>query len=208
MRASLPWPAGRRQMGLTLLETLITLVLIALVSGLIAQALFQIARIELRMQNTQLPTQLEALRRVWVQQSLESLMPGVAGTAERFNGGRRELIGLSSQAPVVEGGGGPQLMRLSLKFDANQGLTHLLLRPAASGTEVVLLSWPGDAGGWAYVDAQGQSHGQWPPEGAGFAPLPELIVLDGGGVQGWLLAVRPLASAQALEKRIDASSLP
>ena len=53
------------QQGLTLLEVLVTLVIMGLVAGIVSQALFQVARIEQRLAGTQLLAMNETLRLEW-----------------------------------------------------------------------------------------------------------------------------------------------
>lgn len=216
-----PAPSGQR--GLTLLETLVTLVLVALVAGLMSQGMFQVARIEQLLQGQQLVGQLETLRRVWVQQALEGLMPGATDSSERFTGNAIELTGLSSLLPLGESQG-PVLMRLRIDFDPGLGQSRVLLsrveplsRPA--GPPVALLQWPGQRGSWRYLDESGSWQPQWPPlsfsapsatSTAARKPdaLPRLIALDPGQGEAWLVVARPQASAQALGQRIDRDKLP
>ena len=51
----------RAARGMTLLETLVTLVIVAMVAGLLSEGLFQVARIEQRLGGAQLQAQIERL---------------------------------------------------------------------------------------------------------------------------------------------------
>jgi len=203
-----------RQAGMTLLETLVTLVIVAMVAGLLSEGLFQIGRIEQRLGGAQLQSQVERLHAIWVQQALEGLMPGAKDSPERFRGAARELAGLSTQLPVPQALG-PQPMRLSLRFSPDAGVTELLLSFGLDGLppqEAVLAQWPGDRGALRYQDPAGTWLAQWPPalDGAAQPPsaLPQAIALDRGEGQGLLLVARPAARAEPLGQRIDVEKLP
>lgn len=207
---------AKREAGMTLLETLVTLVIVAMVAGLLSEGLFQIGRIEQRLGGAQLQAQVERLHIIWVQQVLEGLMPGAKGKPERFRGSARELAGLSSQVPSSQALG-PQPMRLSLRFSPDAGMTELQLSFGLDGQsprEVVLAEWPGDSGVLRYQDPTGTWLTQWPPaleRGTGAlqpSALPQAIAVDRGEGKGLLLVVRPVARAEALGQRIDVEKLP
>jgi len=202
------------QGGMTLLETLVTLVIVAMVAGLLSEGLFQIGRIEQRLGGAQLQAQVQRLHAIWVQQALEGLMPGVKDTPQRFRGSARELSGLSTQLPSAQALG-PQPMRLSLRFSPDAGETELVLSfglDGQSSQEAVLSQWPGDRGSLRYQDAAGAWLVQWPPAlGAGALPLsalPQAIAVYRGVDQGLLLVARPAARAEPLGQRIDVEKLP
>jgi prepilin-type N-terminal cleavage/methylation domain-containing protein len=206
-----------RHRGFTLLETLVTLVLVAMAAGLIAEGLYQVALVERRLQGTQLPDQIEALHRVWLQQSLEGLLPGPKDGSDKFEGSPRELKGLSTLLPAHTSSG-PQALRIGLSFNRESGQTELQIAYALPGmteTKSVLARWQGDSGAWLYQDSHGEWQRQWPPlagmvagRAGSMDALPSLIALDRGGELGWLVVARPLASSQALGQRIDLEKLP
>ncbi|MDN3920970.1 prepilin-type N-terminal cleavage/methylation domain-containing protein [Roseateles violae] len=200
--------APRWMAGFTLLETLVTLVLVSMVAGLMSQALFQVARIEQLLQGQQLAGQVETLRRIWVQQCLEGLMPGFAETADRFRGDERQLSGVSTLLPLVASRG-PNRMRLQIRFDEQRGRSELQLSVGEVGSPpAVLMDWSGQRGAWRYLDDAGDWQSQWPPAFGRPQALPRLIALDPGANEPWLVVARPQASAQPLGQRIDPETLP
>jgi len=203
-------PGGHAQQGLTLLEVLVTLVLVAIVVGVMSEGLFQVARIEQRLQGSQLPAQLQRLHQLWLQQSLEGLMPGAKDSEERFRGGEKELSGVTTVLPA-DRGMGPQAMRLQLRFDAVTGETEVRYSSGLAETaqqDAVLAHWPGDRGSWRYLDVKGEWHSQWPPALGVAESLPQLIALDMGGESGPLLLARLMVSAQTLGQKLDMEKLP
>lgn len=202
--------------GLTLLETLVTLVVVAMVAGLLSEGLFQVARIEQRLGGAQLQAQVQRLHALWVQQALEGLLPAPLDRPERFRGSPRALNGISTLVPTADGMG-PQAVQLSLQFEAQTGVTELRLShgidPQGLGEGVVLARWSGDSGVLRYQDSGGAWQAQWPPSQDGDlripAALPQAVAVDrgtaGGGV---LLVARPGARGEPLAVKSDIEKLP
>lgn len=206
-----------RQRGLTLLETLVTLVIVAMVAGLMSEGLYQLGHIERRLGSAQMQAQLQRLRLLWVQQALEGLQAGRQDTPEFFRGGPQRMQGVSSVLPQAELRG-PLPMQLTLVHRAEQGYTELTLAYGAPGgaqTTAVLAQWRGDAGRFRYLDQQGQWVAEWPSQGAG-SPLPagadppllpRAVAVHGQGDE-LLLVAAPQATPQPLGKRIDLDKMP
>ena len=210
--------APLRWHGLTLIEMLVTLVIVALVAAILAQALQQLARVERLLEGGQLRSVAEGLRADWVRSALDSLVPGTV-EGERLQGDERELQGYSTDVPARPAAG-LALLRLRFRTDNTSRTTQLELLPAARGFEdvppVILLSWAGTAGRFRYLDQQGQWSERWPPALAtgALAPrapapqrLPRLIVLETGLDGQHLVVASPHASAQALPTRAQGEAM-
>lgn len=175
-----------RNYGFTLLEMLVTLVVVSLVAGVLSQALFQLSRIERLLEGGQLRSMADAVRANWVRSAIESLLPGEAGSSDRLSGSERELEGLSADVPMLPAPGLAKL-HLRLEFDAAAGTTQLQLLDSAvflgkeANAPVVLLSWPGREGRFRYRDDAGMWHENWPvPLQSSESGLPRAIVLETG----------------------------
>lgn len=204
-----------RYRGFTLLEMLVTLVLVGLVAGILSQALFQLSRVERLLAGGQMRSMGETVRLEWLRLALASMQAGEQGSPERFAGDARMLSGLSSAVPGYPSPG-LATMQLKLRIEPNLGVTELVLirhssrdsgvldSGGSSGDETILLSWAGQKGGFQYQDAAGLWVDSWPPSPVGVeAPpaLPRLIRLETGLAADLQLLVAPLAVDTAVPSR-------
>lgn len=201
--------ASVRQRGLTLLETLVTLVIAAMVATLMAEGLFQLGQVERRLGTSQLQARLERLHVLWLQQCLEGLRAGERGTPDEMRGEPRKVQGVSGMLPTVEPAG-PMPVTMALAYSQATNQTELTLavgppdRPVQSA---VLARWPGDAGHFSYLDLRGEWVRDWPPMMANAPLLPRAVAVHGAG-DAVLLVAAMQASAQSLGKRVDIDKLP
>ena len=201
-------PHARRDHGFTLLEMLVTLVVVSMVAGLLGQALFQLSRIERLLEGGQLSSMANAVRANWIRSALEALLPGEPDSRERLTGSERELEGLSADVPMLPAPGLAQL-HLRLAFDATAGATQLQLldsfatQALGASAPVVLLSWPGREGRFRYLDDAGVWQDNWPVAlKAGVAGLPRAILVETGLPTLPALVAAPRASqTPALTRR-------
>ena len=205
--------ASRCRSGFTLMEMMVTLVIVSLVAGLVGQALFQLSRVERLLEGGQLRSMAASVRAQWVRSAIESLLPGEAGSADRLRGSERELQGLSTDVPMLPA---PGLARLHLRlvFLEPAGVTQLHLlaaEPVQGGAQaepVVLLTWPGRDGRFRYLDALGEWRGDWPaPLGPPGAALPRAIALETGLPGMRLLLATTRASEVTLPTRAQLESM-
>lgn len=195
----------RRSRGTTLLEVLVTLVIVSLVAGVATQALTQLARIEQLMSGAQLSSMADSVRLEWVRAALEGLMPDDRlEDALKLGGDAHRLDGRSAAVPQWPAPGISEL-HLKLVYDDAQDQTRLDMTPEApAGTlaqPVTLLRWAGREGRFRYLDAKGDWHDEWPVMGAGSTGalplLPAAIALETG-----------LPDAHVIVAALRLSSLP
>jgi prepilin-type N-terminal cleavage/methylation domain-containing protein len=156
-----------RARGFTLVEMLVTLVLVALVAGLLWQALATVARLEATLARTRTLGDDDALRRAWVELALGGVMTGTAADPVRFSG-RDDGLTAYSTMPPWPGSLGPEAMTLAIERGGVGGVgggsgERLLARRGSDGEPVELWRWPDPGGRFDYLDADGRWHGRWPP---------------------------------------------
>lgn len=186
-----------RARGFTLVEMLVTLVVTAIVSTLLWQALAQVARFEIRLRDQRELASRDMLRRAWIDRALSGVMSGPTGDPRAFRG---DALGFEAYmtmppSPVLHG---PVWVRLRLQ--RNGDLTALR---QADDEEPPLWAWPGE-GHFDYMDAQGAWTSTWPPDEERAAALPRAIRLQ-GAPGGPLLVALPTRQNPML-RRIDLTS--
>ncbi len=197
--------------GFTLLETLVTLVIVSLVAGLLSEGMFQLARLERQLGSGRLTAQLDGLHRLWVQQTIEALQPAAQDQPGRFVGTARSWAGLSSGLPLDERLG-PRLAQMELVFVSETGETELRLRhalvPNTQGDAVALARWPGDGARWRYLHPAGQWYDSWPPAMDKAPLLPRAIALEQGEGRGLYVLAMVQSTGQPLGQRLDVEKQP
>lgn len=160
--------------GFTLVEVLVVLVITALVSTMLFQALAQVYRLQGRFGEQLSQSRMGAMRADWFRQVLQGLQTDYPDGKQRFAGSSQRLEGLSATA-LVEGGGAPQWLTLEVAPATGGGSE---LRYTAGSRQVVLLQWAGSGrSGFAYLDDAGAEHADWPPQEAGKWPQVPAAVL-------------------------------
>lgn len=175
-----------RSGGFTLLEMLMAILLVAAASGLIAQTVFIVLRLEERLAGTQDWQQEQRLREAWLRDALAGLMATPASDPIRFRGDSTWLTGYTVSPPWPQQDIGPSVMTLRL-IDRN-GHTTLRVEPwqnAIDGWD--LLQWTGRQGRWGYLDETGTWQARWPAGKYGDASrLPLAIRLEGPWALPWV----------------------
>lgn len=172
----------RRQHGLTLLELLVTLVIASAAMTVLAQAVWQVYRIEAALADERMRGQTLLLRTEWIRHALNGLQAGDNAGRGRLRGNERELSGTTSSPIGNEAGGYGELV-LRLRFDIAAGSTvleHVRRDAPLRETAQVLLRWPGDQGRFVYLRRDGSQERQWPPALGVQERLPVAIVVETG----------------------------
>jgi general secretion pathway protein J len=199
---------SRSQRGFTLLEMLVSLVIVAMVSTLVFQAMRQVARVEQVLEESGSAGQQRLVRREWLRGLLTAALPEQVNQPVQFKGTALEMSLMSNHRAD---GLGTVLtpMRLQIHQSDSQGRSELRLFTAPedrlSLTEpkppVVLFTWTGTAGKFSYQDDKGVWHAQWPVNSEASKRLPTLLRIDLGEEAGGLLLAAP-ASTEAPRVRL------
>lgn len=196
----------RTATGFTLLELLVTLVVLGFVTAILAQAMGQFFRIDRLLATRALPAQAEAVRIDWIRQALNALQPPDVTGRYGLRGSARHLEGTSGN-PLADGPAGFGQVDLTLSFDADAGETTLLARLAGRSQPVALLKWSGDLGRFNYYDLKGNRLEAWPPGLGAHDPLPATIVLETGLDSPAVIVAAPLISNEEHPSRQEVEGL-
>lgn len=195
-----------RHRGFTLVEVLVVLIITALVSTVLFQALAQIYKMQGRFGEQLEQSQGGAMRVDWYRQVLQGLVTDFPDGKQRFSGRRQHLEGLTATALTVSGGA-PQWIKMDLISHATGGGE---LHYHSGEKEVQLLNWDGSGlAAFSYLDDNGLVHDQWPPEETGAWPqLPAAVLLNVPTLRGqevWVAAPRASREAKSRSFVLGAS---
>lgn len=198
--------AGARILGFTLMEMLVTLVVLSLVMGILGTAMHQLGRVERQLGEERMQASAAALRVEWLRALMQGFMPGDSSAGERFTGTESELEGLSVAVPRY-----PRAtlnwVRLALRYNESTGSTELWMREGRPQPlmlkplpELLLLQWPGRRGRFRYQGPDEVWQDRWQPAGNTLAlPRQVLLELDLPGVRQ--LLAHPQADVSGMPSR-------
>lgn len=164
------------QLGFTLVEMLVVLLIAGMASGLLFEAAAQLMGMQARLERQLTRLRGDGLRADWLRQVVQGLQPDYADGKEIFKGSPRGFSGLTTN-PLSAGYSASQPFAVTLTHDAAQN--RMLLGYGSGSSASVLLSWPGDQGRLRYLDDRGEAREDWPPPLGRWPQLPRAITLEG-----------------------------
>lgn len=151
-------PASRTSAGFTLLETIVTLVIVSMIVVVLMQALQQALGLRMRLLRHERETRTAVLEEQWFRDSVASAiadLPDALGSME----GTPAAVALVSAAPLS--GPGMARVRWSLRrVDGGFALDYA----EAGGTPMTILPGPMTDASFAYLDADGRWLREWKVE--------------------------------------------
>lgn len=186
--------------GLTLMEVLVTLVLLSMLGGILWQALSQMARLERNVAEGGFDGQTDALRLQWVRTLLEAAQPLDSQDPDRFTGQAALIQGVSTDVP-----GWPVSFAapftLKLEHESATARSRLTLgvgrsRSIQSPPGVTIVEWTGPPGRFEFMAEDGTWHDRWPAQRLQPAArvLPALVAIHTGSPAGKLWVVQTRTS--------------
>ena len=167
-------PGVRDQKGFTLIEILVVLIISALISGILFQALEKAYRLQARFGTEIFRVQQGQMAVGWYRQTLQGLYPDQPDGRHVFHGTDHEISGLSNN-PLSDNYGTPTPLGWQIRNNRQQGTTELIYTEQKQ--ETVVLNWRGGEGRFVYIDEKFVSHDSWPPPLGQFPQLPLQIQL-------------------------------
>lgn len=174
----------RAQAGFTLLETIVTLVIVSLIVVVLMQALQQALGLRTRLLRFERETRMSTLQEQWFRDTVSSAMvdlPDALGTMQ----GDASKFALVTAAPLQ--GAGPERIAWSLQAE---GGMEAVVYTAPGGAPLRIVGGLRDAA-FSYLDGDGRWQARWRQE-PGRPPLPRMIRLAASTSTGHLLWLVPI----------------
>lgn len=168
--------------GFSLLETLVSLVIVALIATVMMQSLFQVLGLRERVLRHEAEARQAALQQAWFRDSVAAL---VAEMPERQGGFRGDPEGWSGTS--LAGPSGAGLRRIEWRLTGLPG--RRVLQLSEDGGPALTIRAVGDRARMRYLGPDGAWQTAWPVTDAASEPLPRAVRLDdpdeGHGLLWW-----------------------
>lgn len=168
-------PVPRRAAGFTLIEVLVVMIMLAMISGVLFQALERAYRLQERFGQTLFSVQQGQMVADWYRQTVQGLYPDHPDGANVFEGKQQELTGLSTN-PLSDDYGMPTPITWKLRSQPESGTMDLVY--ADKKKETPMMSWRAKEARFVYLDAEQKPHESWPPRLGLFPQLPSQIQIQ------------------------------
>ncbi len=172
--------SASNQAGFTLIEVLVVLIIVAMVSGILFQALERAYRLQERFGTELFSVQQRQMATDWYRQTVQGLHPDYPDGRSLFQGNEREFSGLSSNA-LGHDYGAPTPITWKIRNHRQSGTSELVYLEEKQ--ETLILTWHGNAAHFIYLDEKQVTHESWPPPLGLWPQLPkqiQLVTQDGG----------------------------
>ena len=158
--------------GFTLIEVLVVLVMAALVSSILFQALERAYRLQSRFGSELFKVQQGQMAEDWYRQSVAGLYPDRADGADLFRGKAKDFAGLSS-TPLSESYGAPTPISWKIQAGSDGDTRELVY--VEDKKQTLVLVWKSKQASFVYIDSEKAPHNTWPPPLGLFPQLPTQI---------------------------------
>jgi prepilin-type N-terminal cleavage/methylation domain-containing protein len=165
--------AGRRaELGFTLLEVIVVLVITSLTSVVVLQGLSLVmtSRASLNMALSDLDQR--TLLRARILTPIQGLVPDFDNGEFAFSGTENQITGLTI-TPLLGQSGRPTPFTLTLSYDTGENL-NVLSYQESDGGQIAIARWQGERAKYRYIGQDGTWSDAWP--GALPPPLPGTFI--------------------------------
>ena len=169
------------QTGFTLVEVLVTLVLLSMVAAVVFGSLGQVLDSRARLRPYLDQSEETAIVASWFRQTVQALIADYETGKNRFTASANAFSGLTG-SPLLEPAGTPTAFTWALNYDLASNLTVLEYSEKPSDT-VDIARWSGKDAVFSYYGQDQEWRRVWPPTDLGTSTtamqLPKLVRLGG-----------------------------
>ncbi|MBV8505275.1 MAG: prepilin-type N-terminal cleavage/methylation domain-containing protein [Alphaproteobacteria bacterium] len=169
------------QTGFTLVEVLVTLVLLSMVAAIVFGSLGQVLEARSRLRPYLDKSEETALVASWFRQTVQALIADYDTGKNRFAASANAFSGLTA-SPLLGPAGTPTAFTWALNYDPASDLTFLEYREKPSNT-VEIARWSGKDAVFSYYGQDQEWRRVWPPTDLDTTTtvmqLPQLVRLGG-----------------------------
>jgi prepilin-type N-terminal cleavage/methylation domain-containing protein len=173
--------SSHAQHGFTLVEVLVTLVLLSMVVAIVFGSLGQVLDARSRLRPYLDKSEETTLAASWFRQTVQALIADYDTGKNRFAATATTFSGLTA-SPLVGRAGTPTAFRWALKYDPSLDSTILEYSEASANT-IQIARWNGHDAVFSYYGQDKEWRPSWPPadlDGSQGRPqLPQLVRLGG-----------------------------
>ena len=179
---------GSASRGFTLLEALVVLVITGLISVVLVQGFGLLLSARTSVQDKIVSVDEALVEQSLFLEPLRGVVPDYPDRPHMFVGEPQRLHGLTAR-PLQARAGTPVPFTLTITYERRDNLTSLTYQEDNTDP-IVIGSWEGDKGAFAYRDIAGHWREAWPPQNDPRAPqTPWLIrIAKGSGFPANLVA--------------------
>jgi prepilin-type N-terminal cleavage/methylation domain-containing protein len=170
-----------QQTGFTLVEVLVTLVLLSMVAAIVFGSLGQVLEARARLRPYLDKSEETALVVSWFRQTVQALIADYDTGKNRFAASANAFSGLTA-SPLLGPAGTPTAFTWALNYDPASDFTFLEYEEKPSNT-VEIARWSGKDAVFSYYGQDQEWRRDWPPTDLGTSTtvmqLPQLVRLGG-----------------------------
>jgi general secretion pathway protein J len=181
-------PTRARDSGFTLLETIVTLVVVSLIVTVLMQMLHQALGLRSRLLRHERASRVSGLQEQWFRDTVSSAVADLPDAYGAMSG-TADSLELVTPAPL-EGTG---LQHVRWRLEGSPG-AYALTYAGDGAAPVQVVAGPLHDAAFSYLDGQGQWQPQWKPDQASPEVLPRMVRLQAGTAGGELVWIVPVLS--------------
>jgi prepilin-type N-terminal cleavage/methylation domain-containing protein len=173
---------NRQQAGFTLLEVLVTLLLLSMVAAIVFGSLGQVLDARARLRPYLDQSEETVLVASWFRQTVQALIADYDTGKNRFAANASAFSGLTA-SPLIGPPGTPTAFNWALKYDPTVDVTSLEYREERVANPIEIARWAGKDAVFSYYGKDQEWRRVWPPGDVDASTprlqLPHLVRLGG-----------------------------